>query len=476
MIDEVLLLQDKFSQLLRWERIKRREKIILSGFFYSVLASLILLTAKELFPSWVNPLSLPVIFFLVLAPGFFLLRPWGSRESLRTVFVLDKVLHLEERAVTAWEILSRKEKKAAELLVLKEAGEKLKEVDPRVLFKRHLTWHAFFAPPLLLFWLLLVWLDIGVHSGKEVKTYQSVSVAQKLKDFSYDLQERAKSQGLIQSLKVAQALDEVAEKSLRGEMSEKKLGEDLTGMVNKVEDMGRGAAEESDLPLATATTEGLLDLKAEFETLKHPLTLSQSARQEETIKSELLGRLGVLPRLKEAIEKGLLSIEKPGEKELDRFLDKLEKGVMAELDRRTLLEIREFLSFLLKGLEGKETHEALRETAQAEQGQLSQAERVKGMGSLPGSQLGTKGEAPLSHPFKAGATTHLKGLLGEGKSGSLTFRGEFPSKGSTIPREDVLTSYRRQAEEELASERIPEGLKETIRKYFLSLGMTEEKK
>ncbi|MGH7773041.1 MAG: hypothetical protein ACREQA_12505 [Candidatus Binatia bacterium] len=476
MIDEALLLQDKFSQLLRWERVKRREKIILAVFFYSVLISLSLLIAKGLLPSWVSPLSLPVIFFLVLAPGFFLMRPWGSRESLRAVFVLDKALHLEERAVTAWEILSRKEKKAAELLVLKEAGEGLKEVDPKVLFKRHLTWHAFFAPPLLLLWLLLVWLDIGGHSWRKIKSYRSASVAQKLKDFSHDLQERAKSQGLTQSLKMAQALDEVAEKSLRGEMSEKKLGEDLTGMVNEVEDMGRGAAEESDLPFPTATTEGLLDLKAELETLKHPLTLPGSARQEETIKSDLLERLGVLPRLREAIKKGLLSVDKPGEKGLERFLDRLEKGVVAELDRRTLLEIREFLSFLLKGLEGKETGEALGETAQAEQGQSSEAERVRGMGSLPGSQLGTKGEAPLSHPFKAGAATHLKGLLGEGKSGSLTFRGEFPSKGSKIPREEAITSYRRQAEEELASERIPEGLKETIRNYFLSLGMAEEKK
>jgi len=33
----------------------------------------------------------------------------------------------------------------------------------------------------------------------------------------------------------------------------------------------------------------------------------------------------------------------------------------------------------------------------------------------------------------------------------------------------VIATYRRQAEQELDSERVPEALKETIRRYFLSL-------
>jgi hypothetical protein len=33
----------------------------------------------------------------------------------------------------------------------------------------------------------------------------------------------------------------------------------------------------------------------------------------------------------------------------------------------------------------------------------------------------------------------------------------------------VIATYRRQAEQELNTERVPEALKETIKKYFLSL-------
>jgi hypothetical protein len=52
-----------------------------------------------------------------------------------------------------------------------------------------------------------------------------------------------------------------------------------------------------------------------------------------------------------------------------------------------------------------------------------------------------------------------------------------PSAGkSEISQEEVAASYQRQAEAELNSERIPDALKETIKNYFLSLGMGEGKK
>ncbi|MFQ5902089.1 MAG: hypothetical protein ACE5JO_00195, partial [Candidatus Binatia bacterium] len=462
MIDEGPLLQKKFSELLLWERVKRREKVLISVFFYSVLASFISLPLNGLLPSWFTPLSLLPVFFLLLAPTFFLLHPWGGRESLRTIFHLDKALHLEERAITAWEILGRREKKAADLLVLEEAGEKLRGVDPRELFKRRLTWHALLAPPLLLLWLLLVWLDIGVHFERGAEGSPPISVAKKLKEFVQEIKEKAKVEPLTESLKVAHALEEVAEKNLRGEMSEKELSENLSGMASKIGDMSPVAAEGSDLLFSKATTrEGLLDLKAEMETLKHTLTLPDSAMREGKLGPEILGRLGALPRLREEVEKNLLSIEELGEREFHRFLDKLEKGVGAELDHRTLLEIREFLDLLLKGLEGRGTQETVRGAGQAEQRWLLQAERSREKGSLPGDRPGTKGQPPQAPPpFKARAATHLKGLLGEGRSGSLILRGEPTGRESEISQEDVLTSYRLQMEEELSSERIPEGLKE----------------
>jgi len=67
-------------------------------------------------------------------------------------------------------------------------------------------------------------------------------------------------------------------------------------------------------------------------------------------------------------------------------------------------------------------------------------------------------------------------LLGEGQSDGLALKGK-PSAGkSEISQEEVIASYQRQAEAELNSERIPDTLKETIKNYFLSLGLGEGKK
>ena len=45
---------------------------------------------------------------------------------------------------------------------------------------------------------------------------------------------------------------------------------------------------------------------------------------------------------------------------------------------------------------------------------------------------------------------------------------------SEVSQDEVIASYRRQAEVELNTERVPEALKETIKNYFLSLGIGKE--
>lgn len=474
MIHERLFLEERFSELFGWERAKRRERFLVTVFFYSVLVSLIAFSVKELLPSWISPLSLVPLLFAALVPGFFLLHPWGKKESLRILFLLDKTLQLEERAITAWEILRRKEKRPAELLVLKEAEGKLNSFDPRPLFRRHYSWQMLLAPPLFLFWLLFVWFDLGIHPGKVIGPSQ-YSLAHRVKQFSHDLIERARTHGLSESMKTAQALEEVAERRLRGKIEEKELTKGLAAMVGKIVDRKGTTGNESDPILSSPRKDGLLDLKAELETLSSTLPPG-SSKWEHGLGSDISGKIDALPRLKGEIERALRSAEKLDEEELGSFLEKLEKAVTAELDRLTLQEIREFLDPLLGGNEGKQQGESTLEAFQAGQGDLSQAQKARGKGLVPGDQLGMKGETAEIPPTKASAATHLKGLLGEGKSSSLRFRGEPSSRWSTISEQEIITSYQRQAEEELALERIPEGLKDAIKKYFLSLGMTEGKK
>src|SRR3989338_4872558 len=99
-------LQEKFSVLIGWEKLKRRETLLISALCYSLLFSLMASPAAALLPLWADPLVVPAVIFLVLAPGLFLLRPWRTGDSLRAVWLLDRTLGLEERAITAWEIRS----------------------------------------------------------------------------------------------------------------------------------------------------------------------------------------------------------------------------------------------------------------------------------------------------------------------------------------------------------------------------------
>jgi len=474
-MSEELSLQDRFSELLRWERIKRREKNLVMVSFYAIVGSILILPAEPFLPSWINPLSFPLVCFLFLVPGFFLLRPWGKRDALRALFRLDKTLHLEERAITAWEILSRKERQPVDLLVLKEAGEGLREIDPRSVLKRRLTWHAFVAPPLFLLWLFLLQFDAGSYFGKGAGAEGSIPLARKVKEYAEDLEERSKSQGLTESLKVARSLKEAAEKKTSPGMTEKKLKDRLTGLLKQVGKMGAIQGDESDLFFPGLTREGLLDLKAELETLKDLLSFPEGSGEQGKLDPELLERLAALPRLRGELEGGPSPIEGWGTEGLTRSLRKYERGVRGELDRRALQDVQEFLGSLLAGERLLAEEDEWRGDIEGEGG-LFLSEKDRKQGSLPGHQPGKREEGAPSSSFPARAVTHLRGIFGTGKSSSLIVRGETRGEQSgQISEEEIVTSYKRQAEEELASEKIPEGVKETVRRYFLSLGSVPSK-
>lgn len=475
MRDEERLLQERFSDLLGWQRVQRRERIFIKIFFYCLLASLALIPFRGMALYGISLLALPLLFLPVVAAAVFIVRRWGMKESLQALLFLDKTLDLEERAITAWEILRRPGRRAPELLVLAETAERLKEINFRRLLKRPLPWQAFALPPLLLLLLLLVWLDGGVESERGSKSSRPVTLARQLKEFSREIKERAQSEGLAESLRVATTIEKLAEKRLGEQLSEKKLGEELSGLATEIENTGL-TSPTSEFPLSSATGERLSDLKLEMETLRQTLAGSEKWPVEGKIDPKVLGRLESLPRLSEELKKRLRPLDKLNQGDLNKLLADLERSVGAELDRRTLGEIREYLSFVLQGIEGAPGEAGEREVAQLPGNRSTEFDKQKGPGRLPGDRPGTKTKGSQPIPLlPQGMATHLKGILGEGSSASFRWRSESRAGKSNVPVEELIVSYRRQAEEELASEKIPEGLKETIKNYFLSLGMAERK-
>lgn len=472
--DSRALCEDKIGRLLRWEKSKRRERILVTALFYSLLLSLAFHPMGALFPPWARPLSATPVFFFAAAVLFFLWRPWGGRDALRSVLRLDRRLGMQERALTAWEILRRQGSEPAERLVVEQAASALEPVDVRGLFQRRLSWHAFVAPPLFLLWLGVAWFGVGgdfdwfkLSRREAVKT-----VAAKLKEFSRELGNRAEEEGLGRSLKAARLIEEVAEKGLAGKMAEAELGQSLHEAVRGLRDLGPGDPVVTRTELPAMSQKALADLRAEAEKIRDSLTRSDSTLQNGILSADVLQRL-----TRFTSPPGSAGDRSSGKRELDKsgaldLLQKLEQETRAELDRRALMEAQAFLLSLLDGMEGDTTTPS--ERKDPSMGSDATVKDDKAPGNLPGDQPGSKPPQIQFPRFKARAETHLKSLFNEGARAGFTVRGELPGRESQLPKEEIVTEYQRQVEGDLAATEIPQDLKETVKSYFLSLGMVRE--
>jgi hypothetical protein len=188
-----------------------------------------------------------------------------------------------------------------------------------------------------------------------------------------------------------------------------------------------------------------------------------------------LDQLATLPQLKKQFEREGQAGQSLSQNDLKSFLDKLDKQATGELDRRTLLDAQQFLEQLMKQGQGEKGESDVRMAGQGERDSPDDGERTNNRSNLPGKEPGKReAESPSLPEFQPGAAAHIKGLLGEGNSSGLVLKAK-PSAGkSEVSQDEVIASYRRQAEVELNTERVPEGLKETIKNYFLSLGIGKE--
>jgi hypothetical protein len=470
---EAEILRKKLSELISWERRKRSEQILAGILFYALLATLLTLPFHSLLPLAISRYLVPILAFFLLAPVFLIRQRWRLDDTARAVARVDKTLRLDERTLTAWELLERDETRAAALWVVKEAGEKLAAFDPRALLRRNWSWQARLALPLLAVWLGLVWLGVGLQLDRVAEFSASKTLAQKLREFSRDLQERAKVEGLQQSLRVGRELEQLAQKSIEAKTDDEKLKTELAGMKKQVETTGKSADQSLS---GAGSQQDLRDLKAELEAARDILNMP-AAKGTEELGKQWLDQLATLPQLKRQFD---LQNQKGGDlghNDLKSFLDKLEKQATGELDRRTLLEAQQFVDQLMKQGQKDRGESDVQTAGPGKQDLPEDNEKTSNRSNLPGKEPGKREEGEPSLPnFPAGAAAHVKGLLGEGNSRGLELKGK-PSAGkSDVSQDEVIASYRRQAEAELNTERVPDGLKETIKNYFLSLGIGEEPK
>ena len=461
----------KFAALLSWERRKRREETLLAA--SSIAAALAILLAPLNFylpVSWLRWL-VPIALWVAVSPWFFYRARWRRADSARTLVRVDKTLRLDERAVTAWELAERAAAEGAGSLVLRQAEEKLRAVDPRALLPRRWRWPAFALLPLLLLWFALLWLDFD--RPNEVRHAGPPTLAQQLREYARELQQKAKDQNLRETLNLGRELEKAAQTNLDAKGNEDTLKKASAQTADKFAAAAKTGAEKDSFS-SGASEQNLKDLQAEIAAARDLLELPESSKSAD-LGQRWGERLAALPQLKRQLEGGEQTGQGLGQNELKAFLDKLEQQVSGELDRRTVIDAQQYLEQMMKQGQGAKGENYARSGSGDEAEPGANGMREKNFNSQPGKEPGRQDQETRALPeLRAGGSTQVKGQVGEGDSSALGFKGKPTPEKSTVSPAEINATYRRQAEQELNSERVPDGLKETIRNYFMSLGETNK--
>jgi hypothetical protein len=462
-------LRSKFAELIRWERRKRREEILLRILCAALALALALAPLHALLPVRGLRWFVPAVLFAALAPFFFQRRRWLGADGARAAASLDKTLGLEERALTAWDLSARDATSAAAQLVFKQAEEKLRPIQPRTLFPRRIGWPVYLALPLFALWLAVLWLDFdrwndpGRSSGAQ-------SLAQKAREFSREFQEKAKNEGLRESLKMGQELETAARKGIDNKTADEQFRRELAAISKKFDDAAK-ADGNRDSSAESESQQSLKDLQAELAAARDLMQLPDLPKGAEELGRQWAERLSTMPQLKRQMDQSERAGQGPAQRDLKAFLEQLERRVSGELDRRALLDAQQYLQQMMKQGQGEKSENYASSGGQNEEDAAADGAKEKNPSNFPGKEPGKKSDETHSLPeFRADTSTRVKGALGEGESSGLMFKGKPAPGKSTVSPAEVVASYRRQAEQELNSERVPEALKETIKNYFLSLG------
>ena len=256
-------------------------------------------------------------------------------------------------------------------------------------------------------------------------------------------------------------------------MAERQLGEagaeksrleaSVGAMVDVLEDMSRSWPAGAGLEWPALSD-------AALERLREHLRRSEAGKADGAFqgqsRSDLLESLGLSSLDRRPDGSADMSAD-----EVQRFLDRLEREARQEQDRRALGATQQFLTEMLLGDAPDESMAEAPRRGTPQEG----SEEPPAAGRQPGNEPGTDRQEPHDPAFQARVRTHLQGLLGKGRSRGFGFRGEARGGESTVSEEAVVVQYRRQLEADLSSEEIPAEFKETIKNYFLSLGVTRER-
>jgi hypothetical protein len=360
--------------------------------------------------------------------------------------------------------------------VLDEAATHLTGFDPKRTFSRPFPWYGVGAVAVLAVWLAAARSGMELGSAATGRDATVAASARTLKEFLERLKDKAEMQGLAETLEITRKLLEIAERRLKNEVSEELFREQLGQALNRLEAMQRGDTEKLQAALFPVSRANLEGLAAEVEEFRRQLREMGSDVGDKRLQEQIGQKLAQLPQLRQALQNSqALRTEAPAEREPDAaqlksLLEQLDGALKSELEHSAQGEIQEFLASVVASAETDGSEQLAQEEGDAEPESAAESEMQRRVGRLPGKQPGAKGGGEDRTSVEPGYTGQIKGQVQEGERTRFRVPGQNPIGTSKEKEQAVLTHYQRQVERDLATEEIPDHLKDTIKQYFLSLG------
>src|SRR4030095_6370174 len=99
--------------------------------------------------------------------------------------------------------------------------------------------------PLLGLWFMLLWLGVDRQFFDKDRTSPPQTLAHKIREFSRELQEKAKNEGLRESLRMGQELEKVAQKGVDKKAAEEEVKKEATGVAKKFEAAAKSGPKDA---------------------------------------------------------------------------------------------------------------------------------------------------------------------------------------------------------------------------------------
>lgn len=404
----------------------------------------------------------------------------GKSQTLRELVRADRELDLKERLSTAYELRRVGPESLLTGLLLEDA----EAAAPSVVATRVIPFRPGIRLPVIAGLLALLALFSLLNLGPGRASSEIREVAVELEELARRLISRAEREVLPETRRLAEEIRELGEKlaSEAGDPEEvrRALSELAETARTQRRDLESEAREAITPPAGRTPSDSRLSRAEDEENAgaadaDEPEEGSAGARQGGILGAETrTGRLAEAEALDAEDAESLAEAEQ----ELLALASELETGVPGESERTTLRqsagESGDTGAADDSGAAAPGGPEDGGETQSASEADDSDDAAAGGSGP-PGSTAAPDeaGESERIYRLSEQPLSPLEGRVDPGESISSLVRSLPESAGGTLPESEVIAAYQRQMEESIDRARLPSGLRETVRSYFLLIGLAD---